>query len=103
MCLCATTGCCLSYWLAHLIARDLVEYCLEKRLQQFRIKVEQNRESLFYYYLFLRITPLLPNWFINISSPILNVSFMTFASASLLGMMPLNFVHIRTGMLLDEI
>jgi hypothetical protein len=31
------------------------------------------------------------------------VSFVTFASASLMGMIPLNIVHIRTGMLLDEI
>lgn len=103
VCACATTGCSLSYWLAHLLAKELVERCLADRLNMFRTKVEANRDNLFFYYLFLRITPLLPNWFINISSPILNVSFFTFVSASFLGMIPLNIVHIRTGMLLDEI
>jgi uncharacterized membrane protein YdjX (TVP38/TMEM64 family) len=51
----------------------------------------------------LRVTPLLPNWFINISSPILNVPISKFALATFLGLMPMNVVHVRTGLMLNDL
>lgn len=33
------------------------------------VQLERNKRHLFNYMIFLRITPLLPNWFINISAP----------------------------------
>ena len=40
--------------------------------------MDHNREHLFNYVLFLRITPFLPNWFINITSPVINVPISPF-------------------------
>uniref|UniRef100_A0A7S3JEZ3 Transmembrane protein 41A n=1 Tax=Euplotes harpa TaxID=151035 RepID=A0A7S3JEZ3_9SPIT len=70
---------------------------------RFSKKIEEHRENLFWYLLFLRITPLLPNWFINISSPILDIPLLYFVLATLFGLMPLNIVHCRTGLILSEI
>jgi uncharacterized membrane protein YdjX (TVP38/TMEM64 family) len=53
--------------------------------------------------LFLRITPLLPNVFINVASPIVNVPYSTFFLATFFGLMPMNVVHINTGLMLNEI
>ena len=66
-------------------------------------KLEYHREDLIYYLLFLRITPLVPNFFINISSPHLKVPLWKFFLATLLGLMPLNVVHIKTGLMLNEV
>ena len=33
------------------------------------MQVEQHREHLIHYMIFLRVTPLVPNWFINITAP----------------------------------
>ena len=52
--------------------------------------------------LFLRITPILPNWFINISSPIVGISFLNFFFATLFGLMPANIIHVRTGIFLND-
>lgn len=41
-------------------------------------QVDRHREHLFYYMLFLRITPFLPNWFINITAPVLDIPLGTF-------------------------
>jgi len=41
--------------------------------------------NLFWYMLFLRITPLIPNWFVNISSPIVGIPFPYFFFGTLFG------------------
>ena len=41
--------------------------------------------NLFWYMLFLRITPLIPNWFVNISSPIVGIPFRYFFFGTLFG------------------
>lgn len=53
--------------------------------------------------LFLRITPILPNVFINVASPLVNVPYSIFFAATFFGLMPMNIVHINTGLMLNEI
>lgn len=51
----------------------------------------------------MRITPIVPNWFINISSPILDVPISIFFSATFIGLMPANVIHVKTGLMLNDI
>jgi uncharacterized membrane protein YdjX (TVP38/TMEM64 family) len=52
--------------------------------------------------LFLRITPLLPNWFVNIACPLVDVPFKYFFLATLIGLVPANCLHISTGATLNN-
>ncbi len=47
--------------------------------------------------LFLRITPLLPNWLINLASPVVGVPYLAFISATIIGLMPANILHVNMG------
>jgi len=47
------------------------------------------------YLLFLRITPFLPNWFINIVSPVIEIPAGLFFIATFLGVAPLSFIAIQ--------
>lgn len=85
------------------LGKSLVRKCLDKRLTQFQTQLDKHRDDLIYYLLFLRVTPLLPNWFINISSPILNVPLSKFALATFIGLMPMNVMHVKTGLMLNEL
>jgi len=38
-----------------------------------------------YYLLFLRLTPLLPNWFVNVACPVVGVPLWKFAAATFIG------------------
>lgn len=49
------------------------------------IQVEKHRDHLINYIIFLRITPFLPNWFINITSPVINVPLEVFFIGTFLG------------------
>ena len=70
------------------------------KLNQFRDIIAQHKNHLFYYLLFLRTTPIMPNWFINIASPHLHIPITTFFMATLIGLIPANLLHVTTGYML---
>ena len=47
--------------------------------------MRKHRSNLLNYIIFLRITPFLPNWFINITSPVINVPLMPFFFGTVIG------------------
>lgn len=51
----------------------------------FSWQVEENRSSLFFFLLFLRLFPMTPNWFLNLSAPILNIPVSQFFFSVLIG------------------
>mmetsp|Transcript_52490 Transcript_52490/g.60038 ORF Transcript_52490/g.60038 Transcript_52490/m.60038 type:complete len:267 (-) Transcript_52490:87-887(-) len=101
--LCATCGACACYLMSDVFAKSLIIRSFPDMIVRFNVKIRDNTENLIYYLLFLRITPILPNWFINISTPIVGVSFTQFLIATFLGLIPANIIHVRTGMTLSEI
>ncbi len=50
-----------------------------------------------------RITPFLPNWFINITSPVLGVSLWPFWIGTFIGVAPPSLVAIQAGITLQEL
>ncbi|WP_289460176.1 VTT domain-containing protein, partial [Klebsiella pneumoniae] len=54
-------------------------------------------DNLFFFLLFLRITPIVPNIVINVASPIVGVPFKYYFFATLFGLMPANLMHVSTG------
>ena len=49
------------------------------------LQVKKHEQHLLNYMIFLRITPFLPNWFINITAPVIGVPMMPFFLGTLLG------------------
>lgn len=94
---CATFGASGCYLLSSALAKYFVFKAFSKRLLQFKHSIESNKDNLFFYLLFLRITPLLPNWLINLSTPIVGVPFKYFFLASFFGLMPANVMHVTMG------
>lgn len=73
------------------------------KLKWFQSKIDENRHNLFYYFMFLRITPLVPNWFINITSSVVGVPYRTFLAASLIGLLPYTYLLVSMGLTINEI
>eukprot|EP00475_Leptophrys_vorax_P043207 TRINITY_DN8241_c0_g1_i6.p2 TRINITY_DN8241_c0_g1~~TRINITY_DN8241_c0_g1_i6.p2 ORF type:complete len:237 (+),score=49.32 TRINITY_DN8241_c0_g1_i6:183-893(+) len=99
----ATAGSTICYFISWFLAKDLVSKFFPQMIKSFSDKVDHHRSDLFYYMLFLRISPLLPNWFINVSSPIVGVPWYIFSTATLIGLLPANYIHVTTGAKLSEI
>merc|ERR1712137_1282801 len=79
---CATIGPSISFLLSHLIGRVVVRLVFPRQMRWFAAQVEQRRRHLFNFLLFLRITPFLPNFFINLASPLLGVPLSSFVVAT---------------------
>ena len=58
-------------------------------------QVAKRRESLLNYMLFLRLTPTLPNTFINVASPIVDVPYHIFFFGTLIGLIPAAYLTVR--------
>lgn len=82
-----TIGASLAYTLSNLIGRPIVVHFTDK-LQFMQTEVEKRRENLVFFMLFLRVSPLLPNWFVNLSSPIVGIPFHIFFLTTLVGIAP---------------
>ncbi|KAG2253972.1 hypothetical protein Bca52824_084108 [Brassica carinata] len=61
-----------------LIGRPLITWLWPDKLRFFQAEIGKRRDKLLNYMLFLRITPTLPNLFINLASPIVDVPFHIF-------------------------
>ena len=72
-------------------------------MQQLRAQVDKNQSRLPYFLLSLRLVPVTPNWFINITSPILGIPLEVFALTAFLGLIPYNFTCVQAGSVLSEL
>ncbi|XP_014668518.1 PREDICTED: transmembrane protein 41B-like isoform X2 [Priapulus caudatus] len=103
VCLCSALGASFCYLLSYLVGRRLVLRYIPDRVTQWQEKVARHRQHLLNYIIFLRITPFLPNWFINITSPVINVPLFPFFMGTFLGVAPPSFVAIQAGTTLHEL
>jgi len=97
VCLSSAVGAVLCFQLADALGRVFVEKYLKERLESWRKQVDQNSGDIMSYLLFLRITPFLPNWFINIASPQLQINVWKFFWATFIGVAPLQFIAVSSG------
>jgi len=51
----------------------------------------------------LRISPIAPNWFLNLSSSIVGVPYSIFLAGSAVGLLPWTYLLVKTGLTLNEI
>ncbi|KAK4761639.1 hypothetical protein SAY87_029523 [Trapa incisa] len=99
----ATAGASSCYFLSKMIGRPIV-FCLwPDKLIFFQAQVAKRRRRLLNYMLFLRVTPTLPNTFINFASPIVDVPYHTFFLSTVVGLIPAAFVTVRAGIALGEL
>ncbi|XP_046581670.1 transmembrane protein 41B-like [Haliotis rubra] len=97
VCLASAVGASFCYLLSYLVGRRLVRKYIPERVAQWRSHVEKNREHLLNYMIFLRITPFLPNWFINITAPVIDVPLPPFFWGTFIGVAPPSFVAVQAG------
>ncbi|EPS62663.1 hypothetical protein M569_12129, partial [Genlisea aurea] len=99
----ATAGASSCYFLSKMIGKPLVTLLWPEKLHYFQGEIAKRKEKLLNYMLFLRVTPTLPNLFINLASPIVDVPFHTFFVGTLFGLIPAGYITVRAGMALGDL
>ncbi|CAL0303080.1 unnamed protein product [Lupinus luteus] len=99
----ATAGASSCFFLSKLIGRPLISWLWPEKLRFFQAEIAKRRDKLLNYMLFLRITPTLPNLFINLASPIVDIPFHIFFFATLIGLIPASYIAVRAGLALGDL
>ncbi|ERN01177.1 uncharacterized membrane protein At4g09580 [Amborella trichopoda] len=99
----ATAGASSCFFLSKLVGRPLVFSLWPDKLSFFQAQVAKRKHKLLNYMLFLRVTPTLPNTFINVASPIVDVPYHIFFLATFIGLIPAAYVTVRAGLALGEL
>ncbi|KAF1884664.1 hypothetical protein Lal_00028548 [Lupinus albus] len=99
----ATAGASSCFFLSKLVGRPLISWLWPEKLRFFQAEIAKRRDKLLNYMLFLRITPTLPNLFINLASPVVDIPFHIFFSATLIGLIPASYIAVRAGLALADL
>ncbi|PAV63713.1 hypothetical protein WR25_11489 [Diploscapter pachys] len=102
VCTCSAVGAAVCYLLSHLFGRQFVIRRFPDRIAYWQSQVAAHRDHLLNYIIFLRVTPILPNWSINILSPVLDVPLSPFFWGTFLGVAPPSFLYIQAGVTLEQ-
>ncbi|KAF7393569.1 hypothetical protein HZH68_010388 [Vespula germanica] len=103
VCTCSAVGATLCYLLSSLLGRKLLYKYFPEKANEWTVMVAKHRDHLLNYMLFLRMTPLLPNWFINLASPVIGVPIIPFTVGTFFGVAPPSFVAIQAGQTLHNL
>ncbi|XP_073966441.1 transmembrane protein stas isoform X2 [Choristoneura fumiferana] len=103
VCCCSAIGASLCFFLSNLLGKKLVKRFFPARAAQWAKAVKKHQNNLLNYIIFLRVTPFLPNWFINMSAPVIGVPLVPFALGTFIGVAPPSFVAIQAGQTLHTL
>lgn len=78
-----TVGSLSCYLMSFLVGKPLVHAIWPERLAEYGKEVQQRKSELLNYIIFLRVTPIFPNVFINVASPIVEVPVLQFSLGEL--------------------
>uniref|UniRef100_A0A915D014 Transmembrane protein 41B n=1 Tax=Ditylenchus dipsaci TaxID=166011 RepID=A0A915D014_9BILA len=95
VCLCSASGAAVCYFLSQSLGRKIILKYFPERIQKWQAEIQKQKENLFNYIVFLRVTPILPNWFINVASPLLDVPLKPFFFGTLAGVAPPSFCSFK--------
>ncbi|XP_029980325.1 transmembrane protein 41A-A [Sphaeramia orbicularis] len=102
-CVLTTVGSTLCYALSQAFGKQYIMNLFPDKVSMLQRKVEDNKDCLFFFLLFLRFFPMSPNWFLNMSAPIVNIPITFFFGSVFIGLLPYNFICVQTGVVLSEV
>ncbi|KAG7227487.1 hypothetical protein INR49_005301 [Caranx melampygus] len=102
-CVLTTVGSTMCYLLSQVFGKHYIVNLFPDKVSMLQKKVEENQDCLFFFLLFLRFFPMTPNWFLNMSAPIVNIPITFFFCSVFIGLLPYNFICVQTGVMLSEV
>eukprot|EP00918_Siedleckia_nematoides_P033396 GHVU01072506.1.p1 GENE.GHVU01072506.1~~GHVU01072506.1.p1 ORF type:complete len:269 (+),score=14.76 GHVU01072506.1:1424-2230(+) len=93
----------LAYFMFRFSGKPIVMKLFRKKVEEFNRQIEVHRSDILSYMVFLRVTPLFPNFFINIASPVINVPYSAFFLGTFIGLLPNTIILVGTGVALKEL
>jgi uncharacterized membrane protein YdjX (TVP38/TMEM64 family) len=94
---CSVFGSSVCYFIFKVIGKPILDKYFSTRLASLRSQISAQSDNLPFFFLFLRVTPIVPNFFINISSGNLGIPYGIFLFGTILGLLPNAVILSRIG------
>ncbi|XP_028822806.1 transmembrane protein 41A-A-like [Denticeps clupeoides] len=102
-CLLTSVGSTFCFLLSKAFGKQYIVHLFPEKVSMLQRKVEENKNSLFFFLLFIRCFPMSPNWLLNMTAPIVNIPVTFFFFSIFIGLMPYNFICVQTGSMLSDV
>lgn len=90
----ASLGACVIFLASRIAIQDVVK----KKIGTYFDRIKTGfRKNGWCYLLFLRFIPLFPFWLVNIVSAFFAVTFLTFLWTTVVGILPISYIHVQIG------
>jgi len=96
-------GGCGAFLMSRVIGREILLHFASEKMQKLKQEMDKFQGSLLRYMLFLRVSPLFPNWFVNYATAIIGMPFPYFFLASSLAIQPAACMSISMGSMLRDV
>ncbi|CAG8458208.1 11147_t:CDS:2 [Paraglomus brasilianum] len=96
-------GASFAYLIGKFVGEPIFEQHFPEKVTFLRKQVEENKDGLFYYLVFIRMFPLSPWWLLNLASPLLCVPLAPFFFSMVFGSIPYNLACCQAGDILQEL
>ncbi|CEP16656.1 hypothetical protein [Parasitella parasitica] len=101
--MCSAIGATFAYFISRSLGSVAVIRLMGERLKNWNEQLVQHKQHMFNYMIVLRISPLPPNWTVNLGSPHLGVPIGAFFWGTFIGVTPPSFIHVQAGAALDRL
>lgn len=92
-----------AYLMSYAIGREILLHFAGDKMALLKNEMDKFQGSMFRYMLFIRVSPLFPNWFVNYSTAIIGMPFSYFLFASALAIQPAACMSIAMGGMLRDV
>lgn len=89
--------------MSYCIGREILLHFAAEKMATLKKEMDKFQGSMFRYMLFLRVSPLFPNWFVNYSTAMIGMPFWYFLVASTLAIQPAACMSIAMGSMLRDV
>jgi len=103
VCICSALGATFCYFLSFIVARRIVLKYFREKITNWQEKASKHKGNMLFYIIFLRITPFVPNWFMNLSSPLIDIPLYPFALGTFIGVAPPSCFYVQAGTTLNTL
>jgi len=92
-----------AYVLSQLVLKDTVVKRFPRLFNKLRKSIDSFGSNIWFAMIFLRVTPLVPNWFVSLGSPMVGMPINVFFFGGMLGFVPAGIFHCLNGRALKSL
>nr|CDS17404.1 transmembrane protein 41B [Echinococcus granulosus] len=100
---CSAVGASCCYVIFDFIGSRTVLNLFPERIAACQQMMSRFKNTMCFTIFLFRLSPIIPNWLVNISSPLLGVPLVDFFMGTFIGVIPLSLFFVKAGTMLQEL